>query len=86
MGNLGIEQAWKTMFDDFLQEWTQHTGRMQLAFDLMHDYARYVDGSLGEGACHGTDRRSQQNSAINCASTLSVLVRTRRDAPNRRSA
>lgn len=37
-------RAWKTMFDDFLQEWTQHTGRMQPGFDIVHDYARYVDG------------------------------------------
>lgn len=36
--------AWKAMFDDFLQEWTEHTGVAQPAFDIVHDYARYVDG------------------------------------------
>ena len=38
--------------------------------------------SLGDGACHGAGCLSKQKSAINFASTLSVLVRTRRDVPN----
>lgn len=37
-------RAWKTMFDNFLQQWTKHTGVPQPAFDIVHDYARYVDG------------------------------------------
>ncbi|HEX7635313.1 MAG TPA: beta-phosphoglucomutase family hydrolase [Noviherbaspirillum sp.] len=37
-------RAWKTMFDDFLQQWTKRTGPPQSAFDIVHDYARYVDG------------------------------------------
>lgn len=37
-------RAWKTMFDDFLQDWTARTGQRQAAFDIATDYARYVDG------------------------------------------
>jgi alpha,alpha-trehalase len=36
--------AWKTMFDGFLREWTKRTGQAQPAFDIVSDYARYVDG------------------------------------------
>jgi beta-phosphoglucomutase family hydrolase len=36
--------AWKAMFDQFLQEWTNHTGQKQRPFDIVGDYGRYVDG------------------------------------------
>ncbi len=37
-------QAWKIMFDRFLDEWTKRTGQQQRAFDAVADYARHVDG------------------------------------------
>lgn len=37
-------RAWKAMFDSFLQEWATQTGQQQPPFDLVADYARYVDG------------------------------------------
>ena len=37
-------RAWKTMFDDFLQDWSARTGKKQSTFDIVTDYARYVDG------------------------------------------
>lgn len=37
-------RAWKTMFDDFLRDWSERTGQQQSAFDIATDYARYVDG------------------------------------------
>ena len=37
-------QAWKAMFDRFLDEWTKRTGQQQCAFDAVNDYARHVDG------------------------------------------
>ncbi|WP_292936238.1 beta-phosphoglucomutase family hydrolase [Noviherbaspirillum sp.] len=37
-------RAWKAMFDDFLQEWSKQSGREQPPFDIVQDYARFVDG------------------------------------------
>ena len=37
-------RAWKAMFDAFLREWSERTGRRQPPFELDADYARYVDG------------------------------------------
>jgi beta-phosphoglucomutase family hydrolase len=36
--------AWKVLFDGFLQEWAKRTGHEQPAFDIVGDYAQYVDG------------------------------------------
>lgn len=37
-------RAWKAMFDDFLRQWSERTGRLQQPFDIVEDYGRYVDG------------------------------------------
>jgi beta-phosphoglucomutase family hydrolase len=37
-------QAWKTMFDEFLQRWASEHGTDFRPFDAVEDYDRYVDG------------------------------------------
>ena len=37
-------QAWKTMFDQFLEDWAAEHGSQFVAFDPVEDYDRYVDG------------------------------------------
>ena len=37
-------QAWKEMFDDFLRDWAERTGRPFEPFDRPTDYDEYVDG------------------------------------------
>src|SRR4051812_38517712 len=37
-------QAWKTMFDDFLREWSERNGDPFEEFDRPTDYDEYVDG------------------------------------------
>lgn len=36
--------AWKAMFDDFLQQWSEQTGQPFVPFDDVRDYDEYVDG------------------------------------------
>jgi beta-phosphoglucomutase family hydrolase len=36
--------AWKQMFDAYLREWAQRTGRPFVPFDEVRDYDEYVDG------------------------------------------
>jgi beta-phosphoglucomutase family hydrolase len=36
--------AWQEMFDDFLRQWSQRSGRRLSPFDPMTDYTSYVDG------------------------------------------
>lgn len=36
--------AWKAMFDDFLEAWSERNGSKFVAFDADTDYLRYVDG------------------------------------------
>ncbi|MFC5271220.1 HAD family hydrolase [Adhaeribacter terreus] len=36
--------AWKKMFDEFLQNATQNTGKSQAPFNIENDYPRYLDG------------------------------------------
>jgi beta-phosphoglucomutase family hydrolase len=36
--------AWKQMFDGFLREWSERTGRESAPFDAGADYEKYVDG------------------------------------------
>jgi beta-phosphoglucomutase-like phosphatase (HAD superfamily) len=36
--------AWKRLFDDFLSRRAQQTGETFVAFDVVDDYRRYVDG------------------------------------------
>jgi beta-phosphoglucomutase family hydrolase len=36
--------AWKQMFDDYLREWAERTGRPFVPFDEVADYDEYVDG------------------------------------------
>jgi beta-phosphoglucomutase family hydrolase len=38
------QKAWKEMFDDFLRDWAERTGRPFEAFDRPTDYDEYVDG------------------------------------------
>ena len=43
----GIHAAcWKKMFDEFLSEHAQQSGRPFIPFDIVADYNRYVDGKL----------------------------------------
>jgi beta-phosphoglucomutase family hydrolase len=37
-------EAWKTMFDEFLQGWARDHGQEFQPFDAHHDYDEYVDG------------------------------------------
>jgi beta-phosphoglucomutase family hydrolase len=37
-------QAWKSMFDDFLREWSSAHGQKFVPFDPVGDYDEYVDG------------------------------------------
>lgn len=37
-------QAWKKMFDAFLNQWNARTGQTQAPFDPVEDYRRYLDG------------------------------------------
>ncbi len=37
-------QAWKTMFDEFLEQWARDHGSDFVAFDSVQDYDSYVDG------------------------------------------
>ena len=37
-------EAWKEMFDGFLNELSRRTGRKMKPFDIQRDYLRYVDG------------------------------------------
>src|SRR5579864_192559 len=37
-------QAWKTMFDDFLERWSSEDGQEFVPFDAHSDYDEYVDG------------------------------------------
>jgi beta-phosphoglucomutase family hydrolase len=37
-------KAWKAMFDDFLESWSQRNGSPFVPFDADADYLRYVDG------------------------------------------
>jgi trehalose-phosphatase len=37
-------QAWKEMFDDFLERWSDRGGEDHTPFDFERDYLRYVDG------------------------------------------
>jgi beta-phosphoglucomutase family hydrolase len=39
-------EAWKEMFDAFLQAWSARTGEPFVSFDLVEDYDRFVDGKL----------------------------------------
>jgi len=41
-------KAWKAMFDDFLRQWTEHSGTKFVAFDADADYFTYVDGKTRE--------------------------------------
>ena len=38
--------AWKRMFDDFLRQWSEQSGKAFVPFDAVHDYQLYVDGKL----------------------------------------
>jgi beta-phosphoglucomutase family hydrolase len=37
-------QAWKEMFDEFLDNWARRSGDPEPPFDIEHDYEQYVDG------------------------------------------
>ncbi len=40
--------AWKTMFDEFLRDWSARTGQPFVPFDAVVDYDRFVDGRRRE--------------------------------------
>jgi beta-phosphoglucomutase family hydrolase len=39
-------EAWKLAFDEYLRERTKVDGKPFVPFDVIHDYAQYVDGKL----------------------------------------
>jgi beta-phosphoglucomutase-like phosphatase (HAD superfamily) len=43
-------KAWKAMFDDFLRQWSEHSGTKFVAFDADADYFTYVDGPTAQTA------------------------------------
>lgn len=42
------KKAWKAMFDQFLRQWSEHTGQPFTPFDVGADYLQYIDGKLRE--------------------------------------